>query len=374
MLEGFINSLQKKWSWINIIIFYVFLLLLIQLLNTTLFGVEILESKEGYTAGLGLWVWSFVGGFIAYHKTRRWLKALLIFLILLFTSSPVPAVNFVLFALLLRWERGSSLKSLFTLKKLLLALGLFVLAFILVGFNDFIIRLFLIDTTAGFYTTGALLFTITSLFLYIKSKKQSLYYAEQLRNEVYKALFKASLWGTAGFLFTAIGYWNAALQEGGGTYYALWGLMLIGAFDFIRIAYKYAKELKPVLDKYSKEEQIYLENFYHILGRFLTQDKREFIEYLQGIGISEETAHSIYESLLGNFSKETKEEYEEKLSIERAFEILGIAITKDIKTIKNAYRRLAKVFHPDVKESGDAAKFIEINKAYETALTYAEGR
>lgn len=343
-------------------------------MNIALFGVEILASTEGYNAGVGIWLWSLVSSFIVYQKTKKWFNTVLIFLIFMFASTPIPAINFILFSLILRWERGSKFKHLFTFKKFLKALGLFFLAFIFVGLNDFLIRLFLIDQEAAFYTVGALLFSSISVFLFAKSKEKSLYYAEHLRSKIYKAIFRASLWGTAGFLITAITYWGAALREGEGTYYAWWGAMFIGGYDFIRIAYKYLKEFKPILDKYAKEEQIYFENFYHILGRFLSQTKSELLDYLKNLGISNATAQSIYESLAGNFTQRTKEEYKEEMSINKAFEVLGISISKNVEAIKNAYRKLAKVFHPDVKKSGDAAKFIEINRAYERALAYAEDK
>ncbi len=369
MIQNFIDSFQKKWPWLNIIVSYIIVLLLIHLFNIFFFGVDILYSEEGYMAGIGMWLWGLIGGFITFQKTNKWLKTILVFFLFLFASSPIPALNFVLFALLLRWERGGKIKELFTVKKVFVALGLFFLAFVLSILNSFLIEVFVFDPDAGFYTSGAIVFTSLSIFLFSRSRRKSLYHAEQLRNEIYASLLKASLWGTVGFLITTISYWKA---EEGGTYTILWGLMLIGAYDFIRMLSKYTKEIKPLLDKYSKEEQVYLENFHHILGRFLTQNKKEFIEYLESINIGSETAESIYASLIGNYGKETEKEYREKMSVGQAFEILGLSVTKKVKTIKSAYRKLAKIYHPDVKKSGTADKFVEINRAYEEALAYAK--
>jgi molecular chaperone DnaJ len=48
------------------------------------------------------------------------------------------------------------------------------------------------------------------------------------------------------------------------------------------------------------------------------------------------------------------------------YEILGVGRDADENTIKSAYRRLARQYHPDVNKNGDAEeRFKEINEAYE---------
>ncbi len=48
------------------------------------------------------------------------------------------------------------------------------------------------------------------------------------------------------------------------------------------------------------------------------------------------------------------------------YETLGVARDADKEQIKQAYRRLARKYHPDVnKESGAEERFKEINRAYE---------
>jgi len=51
------------------------------------------------------------------------------------------------------------------------------------------------------------------------------------------------------------------------------------------------------------------------------------------------------------------------------YELLGIAETTDISTIKSAYRRIVKEVHPDVAPRGDCysnhLRFIQVTKAYE---------
>lgn len=47
------------------------------------------------------------------------------------------------------------------------------------------------------------------------------------------------------------------------------------------------------------------------------------------------------------------------------YDILGLKEGASYAEIKKAYRNLAKIYHPDNKETGDDARFREINEAYE---------
>ena len=47
------------------------------------------------------------------------------------------------------------------------------------------------------------------------------------------------------------------------------------------------------------------------------------------------------------------------------YEVLGVSKTASKDEIKSAYRKLAKVYHPDNKETGNEAKFKEIQEAYD---------
>ena len=48
------------------------------------------------------------------------------------------------------------------------------------------------------------------------------------------------------------------------------------------------------------------------------------------------------------------------------YAILGVQPTDDLKTIKTAYRRLARKYHPDVSKENDAeAKFKDLAEAWE---------
>ena len=44
------------------------------------------------------------------------------------------------------------------------------------------------------------------------------------------------------------------------------------------------------------------------------------------------------------------------------YEVLGVSKTASDEEIKRAFRRLAKQYHPDNKQTGDEAKFKEVGK------------
>ena len=49
------------------------------------------------------------------------------------------------------------------------------------------------------------------------------------------------------------------------------------------------------------------------------------------------------------------------------YEILGVDKNADLDTIKKAYRKLVRKYHPDVSKEPDAVqKTAEVNEAYET--------
>jgi DnaJ like chaperone protein len=63
-----------------------------------------------------------------------------------------------------------------------------------------------------------------------------------------------------------------------------------------------------------------------------------------------------------------------KASIEDAYRLLGVSAGDDMNTIKNAYRKLVRKYHPDIimsQDKGEAymeeatAKTQELNQAYE---------
>lgn len=61
-----------------------------------------------------------------------------------------------------------------------------------------------------------------------------------------------------------------------------------------------------------------------------------------------------------------------ELTVEEAFEALGISQTSNADEIRSAFRELSKHRHPDVPE-GSHDQQAKLNRAYETALAYSNG-
>lgn len=62
------------------------------------------------------------------------------------------------------------------------------------------------------------------------------------------------------------------------------------------------------------------------------------------------------------------QEVRQFLTLEKAFEVLGIDQEATRDEIKNAFRRLAKKLHPDINPEADLREFILTEKAYKLAL------
>lgn len=56
------------------------------------------------------------------------------------------------------------------------------------------------------------------------------------------------------------------------------------------------------------------------------------------------------------------------------YAILGVPRGADETSIRNAYRRLARHYHPDMGEGSSADRFREVTEAYETLLDPARRR
>ncbi len=50
------------------------------------------------------------------------------------------------------------------------------------------------------------------------------------------------------------------------------------------------------------------------------------------------------------------------------FSILGLSKGASLEDVKRAFRRLAKIYHPDVNGGGDAEVFIRVSKAYKSLI------
>ncbi len=127
-----------------------------------------------------------------------------------------------------------------------------------------------------------------------------------------------------------------------------------------------------------------------LLGRGRIK-RRQFVGFLvqlafvDGISSSEDRvlrqivtelgmSHAEYESLKTKFEN-MKSSKQNSMGLDKAYEILAVNKADDMATIKKAYRKLIREYHPDIIKSQDkgedyldeaTAKTQEINQAYET--------
>jgi hypothetical protein len=95
-----------------------------------------------------------------------------------------------------------------------------------------------------------------SIILFIKSRGSPLLPADQLRKKYEFELFKSSLWPTIG---SAVSYLWYLLTPAGGTFYVLYGPIIIGYFQFFRGLYTYITQARPAINLASSEEKSKLE-------------------------------------------------------------------------------------------------------------------
>jgi len=108
--------------------------------------------------------------------------------------------------------------------------------------------------------------------------------------------------------------------------------------------------------------------------------ERLFLERIRlELSISKEILehiYSVYESLNAQFEeRKSKRPMRRESKIDLYRKILGVTESDDGKAIKKAYRKLAKMYHPDVMTDATEAqkkmaedKFLEIQTAYEFLL------
>ena len=127
-----------------------------------------------------------------------------------------------------------------------------------------------------------------------------------------------------------------------------------------------------------------------LLGKSILK-RRQFISFLiqlafvdNGISSDEEKvlreiakelniSPEVYDSIVNNFENRMKNK-QQTMSPNEAYEILGVKESDDMNTIKKAYRKLVREYHPDIISSQDkdesyieeaTAKTQEINQAYQ---------
>jgi DnaJ like chaperone protein len=173
---------------------------------------------------------------------------------------------------------------------------------------------------------------------------------------------------------------------------------LIGImFDDISKIFDEKEKARAIMKEIFNEEKLISDDTKQIaqdlnklLGRSILK-RKQFIAFLIQLafiddGISQEEekvlreimqelniAPSVYNEIVNKFENMMKNK-QQNMSSKKAYEILGVKESDDMDTIKKAYRKLIREFHPDIISSQNkdesymeeaTAKTQEINQAYQ---------
>lgn len=239
---------------------------------------------------------------------------------------------------------------------------------------------------ANFFITLSI---IASLYVAFKIYK---FYARIKLNKLLnsKELFKQSELG----LFVSL---VAKVAKADGRVHELEAQLIGMMFDDISKVFNEKEKARAIMKEIFNEEkqkdndtkQI-AQDLNKLLGRSILK-RKQFIAFLiqlafidNGISTEEEKvlreimqelniAPSVYDEIVNKFENMMKNK-QQTMSPNKAYEILGVKESDDMDTIKKAYRKLIREFHPDIISSQNkdesymeeaTAKTQEINQAYQ---------
>ena len=239
---------------------------------------------------------------------------------------------------------------------------------------------------ANFFITLSI---IASLYVAFKLYK---FYARRKLNKllVSKELFKQSELG----LFVSL---VAKVAKADGRVHELEAQLIGMMFDDISKIFNEKEKARAIMKEIFNEEkqkendtkQI-AQDLNKLLGRSMLK-RKQFIAFLiqlafidDGISDKEEKVlreimqelnidSSVYDEIVNKFENMMKNK-QQTMSPNKAYEILGVKESDDMDTIKKAYRKLIREFHPDIISSQNkdesymeeaTAKTQEINQAYQ---------
>lgn len=239
---------------------------------------------------------------------------------------------------------------------------------------------------ANFFITLSI---IASLYVAFKLYK---FYARRKLNKLLnsKELFKQSELG----LFVSL---VAKVAKADGRVHELEAQLIGMMFDDISKIFNEKEKARAIMKEIFNEEkqkendtkQI-AQDLNKLLGRSMLK-RKQFIAFLiqlafidDGISTQEEKVlreimqelnidSSVYDEIVNKFENMMKNK-QQTMSPNKAYEILGVKESDDMDTIKKAYRKLIREFHPDIISSQNkdesymeeaTAKTQEINQAYQ---------
>ena len=239
---------------------------------------------------------------------------------------------------------------------------------------------------ANFFITLSI---IASLYVAFKLYK---FYARRKLNKLLnsKKLFKQSELG----LFVSL---VAKVAKADGRVHELEAQLIGMMFDDISKVFNEKEKARAIMKEIFNEEkqkendtkQI-AQDLNKLLGRSMLK-RKQFIAFLiqlafidDGISTQEEKVlreimqelnidSSVYDEIVNKFENMMKNK-QQTMSPNKAYEILGVKESDDMDTIKKAYRKLIREYHPDIISSQNkdesymeeaTAKTQEINQAYQ---------
>ena len=239
---------------------------------------------------------------------------------------------------------------------------------------------------ANFFITLSI---IASLYVAFKLYK---FYARRKLNKLLnsKKLFKQSELG----LFVSL---VAKVAKADGRVHELEARLIGMMFDDISKVFNEKEKARAIMKEiFNEEKQInddtkqIAQDLNKLLGRSMLK-RKQFIAFLiqlafidDGISTQEEKVlreimqelnidSSVYDEIVNKFENMMKNK-QQTMSPNKAYEILGVKESDDMDTIKKAYRKLIREFHPDIISSQNkdesymeeaTAKTQEINQAYQ---------
>lgn len=239
---------------------------------------------------------------------------------------------------------------------------------------------------ANFFITLSI---IASLYVAFKIYK---FYARRKLNKLSssKELFKQSELG----LFVSL---VAKVAKADGRVHELEAQLIGMMFDDISKIFNEKEKARAIMKEIFNEEKLtsddtkqIAQDLNKLLGRSILK-RKQFIAFLiqlafidNGISNEEEKvlreimqelniAPNVYDEIVNKFENMMKNN-QQTMSSKEAYEILGVKESDDMDTIKKAYRKLIREYHPDIISSQNkdesymeeaTAKTQEINQAYQ---------
>lgn len=236
------------------------------------------------------------------------------------------------------------------------------------------------------------LLTFSVIIALIIGVKLYKYYAKKKLNKLSgsKELFRASYLGHFIALVAKVAKADGRVDE---LEAQLIGMM----FDDISKVFDEKEKARDIMKEIFNEEKQTLDDTQEIakslnslLGKSILK-RRQFLGFLiqlaiidNGISSDEEKilrvisselniSDEVYDSIVNSLKQKMKKN-QQSMTPQKAYEILGVKESDDMNTIKKAYRKLVREYHPDIISSQDkdekymeeaTAKTQEINQAYQ---------